>query len=177
MSNLTSLPFKKSPHRSINCLYQSPPLLCSALQQVLNSCFFFLFLFFSHCYCLISCGESWLKIGRIPTMWVTQRARSCTDMASCCYPSMCAQLALSTLMNYFFFLIKMISFISLSLRYRCHEMMLKNFPSRYGRKALIATYLVKDSPQLTLGTFHLESYPEEHPARKLQLEMIKSLTR
>ncbi len=56
-------------------------------------------------------------------------------------------------------------------------MMLKNFPSRYGRKALIATYLVKNSPQLTLGTFHLESYPEEHPARKLQLEMIKSLTR
>ena len=43
---------------------------------------------------------------------------------------------------------------------RFHELMLRDFESRMGRKALVGSLLVKGGSQLTFGTFHLESYPQ-----------------
>eukprot|EP01125_Pyxidicula_operculata_P002099 TRINITY_DN1204_c0_g1_i1.p1 TRINITY_DN1204_c0_g1~~TRINITY_DN1204_c0_g1_i1.p1 ORF type:complete len:356 (-),score=49.45 TRINITY_DN1204_c0_g1_i1:44-1111(-) len=57
-----------------------------------------------------------------------------------------------------------------------HECILKQLESRMGRKALIGTCVVKQSSQLSIGTFHLESCEENSSFRRKQLEVFKELT-
>ena len=56
------------------------------------------------------------------------------------------------------------------------ELGLRAFPgSRLGRKALLGRIMVGSMP-VVIGTFHLESYPQDAPERKSQLQMLKDLT-
>jgi len=61
-------------------------------------------------------------------------------------------------------------------KYRFHELMLRQFPTKLGRKALLGTLLVKDSPQVVIATFHLESYPEDVLIRQDQMKLLAELT-
>jgi len=59
---------------------------------------------------------------------------------------------------------------------RFHECAMKNLDTRMGRKAMLGTCIVKSNPQLSFGTFHLESHTEDAPVRKKQLQAFKDLT-
>jgi len=48
--------------------------------------------------------------------------------------------------------------------------------TRMARKMMLATFICEGGPQLILGTFHLESYPEDEPKRKEQLTLYNKLT-
>jgi len=62
-------------------------------------------------------------------------------------------------------------------KYRLHELVIMPFENTImGRKMMLATYICEGGPQLILGTFHLESYPQDVQKRKEQLTLYNEYT-
>jgi len=60
-------------------------------------------------------------------------------------------------------------------RVNFRDVLLRDFPSNQSRKALCGSVYVNDI-LVTLGTFHLESYPSESLTRRKQLELFRNIT-
>lgn len=60
-------------------------------------------------------------------------------------------------------------------KYKFAEVMLQDFTTRLGRKALWGVLQLDDKTQLAFGTFHLESYPQDGRYRRLQMELYSRL--
>jgi len=58
-----------------------------------------------------------------------------------------------------------------------HECVIKDMPSLMGRKMILGSVVVKKSPKLTFGTFHLESDSKSANTRSTQLLDFKNATK
>jgi len=59
-------------------------------------------------------------------------------------------------------------------KYKFHEFMQRELESNMGRKLMLGTVVVQNSPQLCLGTFHLESDSKDVEIRATQLEEFRN---
>lgn len=61
-------------------------------------------------------------------------------------------------------------------KYQFHEFIVHPLPGRMGRKAMLGSVVRRHAAQFVIGTFHLESYPQDEAYRREQLEVFRTLT-